>query len=103
MRAQQRPTRTGAPRLTHHAQVADVGCGNGGTALLVARQLGCSVVGVNISPHQVQSANALAQRCGFDHSKLRFVVGDALEPPLPAGAFDLVLAVESSTYMPDKE
>jgi hypothetical protein len=31
------------------------------------------------------------------------VVGDALAPALPDGEYDLVLAVESSTYMPDKE
>lgn len=45
----------------------------------------------------------MAQEAGFSSSQVHFVVGDALAPALPDAQYDLVLAVESSTYMPDKE
>lgn len=52
---------------------------------------------------QVNAANNLVARKGLDSKDVHFVVGDALAPALPDAAYDLVLAVESSTYMPDKE
>lgn len=52
---------------------------------------------------QVQAANDLAKQHGFADKDVHFVVGDALAPALPDAAYDLVIAVESSTYMPDKE
>ncbi len=52
---------------------------------------------------QVQAANAMARDRGLAHSHAHFVVGDALQPDLPDGCFDLVVSVESAAYMPDKE
>lgn len=54
-------------------------------------------------PPQVQAANELAETAGFNPKQVHFVVGDALAPALPDASYDLVIAVESSTYMPDKE
>lgn len=83
-------------------QLVDLGCGYGGTAVYVAQQLSCEAVGVNISPFQVQAANALVARAGLNPRDVKFVVGDALAPELPDASFDLVLSVESAAYMPDK-
>ena len=52
---------------------------------------------------QVAAANNLVERKGMNSKDVHFVVGDALAPALPDGEYDLVIAVESSTYMPDKE
>jgi ubiquinone/menaquinone biosynthesis C-methylase UbiE len=45
----------------------------------------------------------LAEQAGLTPKQISFVVGDALAPELPDATYDLVIAVESSTYMPDKE
>lgn len=84
-------------------KLVDLGCGYGGTAVHIAKRLGCNAVGVNISPFQVQAANAYARRSGFSPKAVHFVVGDALAPPLPSASFDVVLSYESACYMPDKE
>lgn len=52
---------------------------------------------------QVDVANKLAKRSGFPAEQVNFVVGDALAPALPDATYDVVLAIESSTYMPNKE
>jgi cyclopropane fatty-acyl-phospholipid synthase-like methyltransferase len=39
-------------------QALDIGCGYGGTAMAVARQLQCCITGINISHYQVGGAAA---------------------------------------------
>eukprot|EP00882_Tetradesmus_deserticola_P022324 GHRQ01024225.1.p1 GENE.GHRQ01024225.1~~GHRQ01024225.1.p1 ORF type:complete len:255 (+),score=63.48 GHRQ01024225.1:18-782(+) len=52
---------------------------------------------------QVQAANSLARRMRFGEKEVYFVVGDALQPDLPDGCADLVVSLESASYMPCKE
>eukprot|EP00882_Tetradesmus_deserticola_P008045 GHRQ01008474.1.p1 GENE.GHRQ01008474.1~~GHRQ01008474.1.p1 ORF type:complete len:317 (+),score=92.04 GHRQ01008474.1:111-1061(+) len=84
-------------------RLLDLGCGYGGTAVHIAEQLECKAIGVNISPFQVQAANSLARRMRFGEKEVYFVVGDALQPDLPDGCADLVVSLESASYMPCKE
>src|ERR1051326_8294533 len=42
--------------IRHGASVLDVGCGLGGSSLWLARNFGCRVLGVTISPVQVAMA-----------------------------------------------
>lgn len=77
---------------------ADGGC----RLVLLDWLLNCCSLVCTQTP-QVQAANSLAARTGFTPADVHFVVGDALAPTLPPASFDLVLAVESSAYMPDKE
>jgi SAM-dependent methyltransferase len=80
----------GAPVATR--DVLEVGCGRGGGAAYVARALGPRrVVAVDLSPRAV----ALCRR-RFHQPNLSFEVGDAEQLPFAAGAFDVVLNVESS-------
>jgi ubiquinone/menaquinone biosynthesis C-methylase UbiE len=74
------------------ARVLEVGCGRGGGSAFVMSQLGpASVVGLDFAPRNVSLCRRLHQLPG-----LSFVVGDAEALPLPDGAFDVVLNVESS-------
>jgi cyclopropane fatty-acyl-phospholipid synthase-like methyltransferase len=50
-----------APGMT----VLDVGCGLGGPARQVARNTGCTVVGVDVTPAYVDAAKALAHTAGL--------------------------------------
>ncbi|CAK7333727.1 unnamed protein product [Dovyalis caffra] len=79
----------------------DVGCGIGGTTKYIARKYGAKCIGINLSPIQIQRANALAAAEGLA-DKVSFQVADALEQPFSDGQFDLVLSVECGEYIPDK-
>jgi len=52
----------------------DIGCGMGATSVWLARELGCRMIGVTLSPFQVQVARELAGREGVE---ARFLLQDA--------------------------
>jgi SAM-dependent methyltransferase len=76
--------------------VLDLCCGVGGPGRLVARELGCSYLGVDASESAVELARARA-----DGLPCRFEVAEV--PPLPAGVFDVVLLLETMLAFRDKE
>jgi SAM-dependent methyltransferase len=60
------------------ARVADLGCGTGSLAVLLAER-GHDVVGVDVSPRMLARARAKAAAHGVD---VAFVAGDAASPPV---------------------
>jgi SAM-dependent methyltransferase len=74
--------------------VLDVCCGTAGPGSLIARELGCDYLGVDSSA----TAVALARERPGD---LRFAVMEV--PPLPPGAFDVVLLLETMLAFADKD
>ncbi len=78
------------------ATVADLGCGTGTLALLLAEE-GYSVDGLDFSPEMVRRAQAKAG----DAPGVIFVVADVAEPPLPPAAYDVVLCRHVLWAMPD--
>ena len=72
-------------------RVADLGCGNGVLALVVARQCpAASILGVDESYLAVASARENKKRAGLSGRDLRFEAGDGLEET-EAGSLDLVV------------
>lgn len=73
------------------ARVLDAGCGTGALAVEAARR-GAEVVAIDLSPTLVSLAE---QRLPTDlgHGRIRFTVGDMLDPAL--GPFDHVVAMDS--------
>ena len=69
------------------ARVADLGCGTGTLSLLLA-DLGHRVDGLDFSAAMLDRARAKVS----GHVGLSFRVGDASNPPLPRGVFDVVLS-----------
>ncbi|MGY2700453.1 MULTISPECIES: class I SAM-dependent methyltransferase [unclassified Nocardioides] len=67
-------------------RIADLGCGTGTLALLLADE-GHSVNGVDVSPEMVRRATAKAG----SYPGTGFVVGDAAAPPFPSGRYGVVL------------
>ncbi|MDJ0343122.1 class I SAM-dependent methyltransferase [Streptomyces sp. H10-C2] len=67
------------------SDVLDLGCGTGSLTLLAARQ-GHRVTAVDLSPRMVEQA-----RRKLDGTGARVLEGDAAEPPVEAGQFDVVL------------
>lgn len=76
-------------------RVLDVCCGVAGPGRLLAGALRCDYTGVDRDPDAVAVARALA-----GDLPCRFVVGAV--PPLPAGAYDVVLLLETLLAFEDK-
>ena len=102
---------SGLDRLPPGSRVLDVGCGIGGSARILARDYGLEVLGISISPAQIERARALTPA---DLPHCRFAVMDALALDLPDGdgtgeagspttGFDAVWSVEAGPHMPDKQ
>jgi tocopherol O-methyltransferase len=87
--------------IPHGARVLDVGCGFGGSALWLARQRGCCVTGITISPVQAQRANEQA-RAEHLTDRVQFLVLDANQLDLSAASFDVVWVIECSEHLVDK-
>jgi SAM-dependent methyltransferase len=75
--------------------VLDLCCGVAGPGRFITQQLGCSYLGVDLSPSAIDLAR---QRAG--DLPCRFEVGQV--PPVPAGPFDVVLLLETMLAFPDK-
>jgi SAM-dependent methyltransferase len=75
--------------------VLDLCCGVAGPGRFITRELGCRYLGVDASASAVEIAAARARGlpCGFEVAEV---------PPLPAGAFDVVLLLETMLAFPDK-
>ena len=90
---------SGLDQLPPGSRVLDVGCGIGGSARILARDYGLDVLGISISPGQIQRAQELTP-AGLS---CRFAVMDALNLELPDQSFDAVWSVEAGPHMPDKQ
>lgn len=77
-------------RLTPASRILDVACGIGTSALALAEQFGCTVIGVDASSRNVTEATARASQSTAS-SRLRFVTAVAGQLPFPSGTFDVVL------------
>jgi tocopherol O-methyltransferase len=78
--------------------VCDVGCGYGATARMLASRYGATVAGLSLSEAQLR----FARTRGVDPENPRFLLCDWLENQLDDGAYDAVIAVESSEHVADK-
>jgi SAM-dependent methyltransferase len=67
-------------------QALDVGCGEGGDAIWLARS-GWTVTAIDVSEVALSRAREAAEPAG---TVVEWVCGDALQTPFPAGSFDLV-------------
>jgi SAM-dependent methyltransferase len=88
-------------RVGHHDVVVDVACGIGTSALQLARETGCRVIGVDLSPENVREASDAAAASGI-HDRVCFLVGDAEALPLDAASADGALCECALCTFPDK-
>jgi SAM-dependent methyltransferase len=80
------------------ARVIDVACGSGATALLLARELRCVTVGVDLGARAIEQARH-ATRPG---ERVHFLLGDAEALPTPDASFDVALSECSLCTFADK-
>jgi ubiquinone/menaquinone biosynthesis C-methylase UbiE len=79
------------------ARIADVGCGTGSLAVLLA-QAGHKVSGIDVAAGMVTRARDKAAALGVEAD---FEVGDAMTPPWPKATFDAVMARHVVWALPD--
>ena len=82
--------------------VLDVGCGAGVTPVLLAKRIGCSVVGVDISEGMVERSRVRAKREGIT-DKVEFRVADAQDLPFDDDIFDAVITESVTAFPEDKQ
>jgi tocopherol O-methyltransferase len=87
--------------LPRGARLLDVGCGIGGPAIHLARDLGCTVEGVTLSAAQAQRATERAAEHGVA-DRTRFHQVDFLDSAYPDATFDAVWALESVMHIADR-
>jgi 2-polyprenyl-3-methyl-5-hydroxy-6-metoxy-1,4-benzoquinol methylase len=87
--------------ITSETTVLDVGSGTGGPACYLAQQLGCRVLGVDVSSVGHEQAMARARDQGLTHL-VQFQHGDVHTVNLPAAAFDVILGLDAWCHIPHR-
>ncbi len=82
-------------------RVLDVASGRGSTALLLAREFGASVDGVDFGGGSVVAAEQAVNEAGLADA-VRFTRGDAEKLPFDGGGFDAVVCECALCTFPDK-
>jgi ubiquinone/menaquinone biosynthesis C-methylase UbiE len=84
-------------------RLLEVASGSGGPALHVARASGCRLTGIDVNPHGVGTATAMARAAGLA-SRVRFDVVDVARGlPFPDGSFDALLCIDSINHVGDRQ
>jgi SAM-dependent methyltransferase len=78
------------------AQVLDVACGTGNSALPAAR-LGAKVTGIDIAPNLIEQAQ---QNAASENLSIDFQVGDAEDLQFPDATFDAVITMFGAMFAP---
>ena len=87
-------------RATDH--VLDVGCGSGGPALFLAREIGCPVTGVDINEAGIRAGLVLAREAGMQE-KVNFQHTDVREPlPFSDNTFDALVCMDVMCHLPNR-
>ena len=81
--------------------VLDAGCGVGGSSIWLAKNIGCKVTGISLNEQQVKQANAFAQKEAVEHL-VSFQQNDYTNTGFADESYDIVWAIESVCYVPDK-
>lgn len=80
----------------------DIASGPGTSAVQLARETGCTVVGVDLSPANVAEASRAVAAAGLDE-RVSFLVGDAEALPLGDASADGALCECALCTFPDKQ
>lgn len=80
--------------------VLDVGCGNGVTALELARRYRINIVGVDYTPKMISAASEACAQAGLQQ-QATFRVANVLDLPLDLGTYDLIYGERVLINLPD--
>lgn len=89
-------------RLRPGTSLLDIGSGLGGPARFFARQYGCVVVGIDLTPEYVAVSDVLTRIAGLTQ-RVTFHVGSATDLPFGDASFDAATLVHVGMNIPDKD
>lgn len=88
--------------LGENDHVLDIGCGSGGPALFMARDLGCRVIGVDMNESGIRAGEAAARAAGME-TKVQFRQADVSDPlPFPDHTFDAIVCMDAINHLPNR-
>lgn len=79
----------------------DLGCGQGGPCLWVARETGAGAVGIDLAETAIAHAREHARVYGLA-DRVRFEAGDIIATGFPDATFDAAMSVDTLWAVPDK-
>lgn len=82
-------------------KVLDAGCGVGGTAIHLAKNYACEVIGITLAPNQLEQAKENVQKAGLDDS-CNFQLMDFTSTDFADESFDVIIGIESICYAEPK-
>lgn len=88
--------------LSKKDSVLDAGCGVGGSAIYLAKEIGCQVTGITLSTDQVEKAQKYALGQGVSNL-VNFQKRDFTRTNFPKNSFDVVWAIESICHTANKK
>jgi SAM-dependent methyltransferase len=89
-------------RIGEGSYVLDVGCGVGATPSFLAKELGCRVVGVDITPKMIERARARVDQESLS-GLVELRVADARALPFEDDTFDAVICESVVVFLDDKQ
>ena len=90
--------------IDEKSSVLDIASGKGKSAIFLAKNFNCSIIGVDLSKGIVRKAIDLANTEMFsDRNKISFKVSDAEKLPFKTGAFDVVISECALCLFPNKK
>jgi arsenite methyltransferase len=87
--------------LNPASRVLDVACGKGTTAIFLAKEFGCEVLGIDYGEQNVEAARSLA-RTEHLESRVQFERSDAESLPFSDESFDAAICECAFCTFPDK-
>lgn len=88
--------------IDQDSYVLDVGCGVGATPSLLAREVGCRVMGVDLLEKMVEHSRRRAREDGVE-DLVDVRVADARDLPFEDGTFDAVISESVNVFFEEKE
>ena len=88
-------------RIKRGEFILDAGCGVGGSAIFLAQTYGCRVIGITLSPKQVQTAQNKALQEGVQE-QVTFQTMDYTCTDFSSNTFDVVWGIESVCHTNNK-
>jgi ubiquinone/menaquinone biosynthesis C-methylase UbiE len=76
--------------ISEDKKILEVGCGTGWNSCYLAKEFGCSIVGIDIAEGMVKKAQKRAEEEGVT-DKVKFEVGDAYDLNYEDNSFDVVI------------
>jgi sarcosine/dimethylglycine N-methyltransferase len=86
--------------ITKGSRVLEPGSGSGGVSRLLARELGCAVRGIDLTPYQFEEAERRAEEAGLQ-DLISYSLGDMATFDYEQEAYDVAVDVFSWIHVPD--